>query len=170
MAELAKLPPDLATLFGGKGFATRHGLILPLVTVDPEGYPRAALLSFGEIRARSRSEIAVAVRSGSRTAANLIRRPAAMISYLGRHRAVWVQARAGRGHPSACDPEKQIFPLSVVRVKIDAADSAEGAVSIVTGPIFTAREPDRVFSKQLFEELRGGSDDSLRPAGRSRLS
>lgn len=153
MADLVKLPPDLMSLFAGKGFASRHGLVLPLVTVDHEGYPRTALLSFGEIRARSRCELAVAVQAGSHTAANLIRRPAALLSYLGRHRAVWVQVRAGRGHTCASDPEKQIFPLSIVRVKIDAANPAEGPVTLLSGPIFTASEPERVFSAQLFEEL-----------------
>ncbi len=64
-----------------------------------------------------------------------------------------MQVRAGRGPPSASDPERQIFPLSVVRVKVDEAASGEEGASLLTGPIFTAAEPDRIFSEQLFEEL-----------------
>jgi hypothetical protein len=60
---------------------------------------------------------------------------------------------AGRGHTCACDPDRQIFPLSVVRVKVDATGPEEGAVELLTGPLFTASEPDRVFSAGLFEEL-----------------
>ena len=156
MAELERMPQDLEALFSGKGFAARHGVALPLVTVDPEGYPRAALLSFGEVRALSRRELSVAVRTGSHTAANLIRRRMAMLYYLSRNRAVWVQARVGRGRTSSCDPERQIFPLSVVRVKVDEAGSGEGSSSLLTGPLFTASDPDRIFSDCLFEELGRG--------------
>lgn len=95
----------------------------------------------------------VAVRTGSLTAANLIRRRAALLYYLDRHRAVWVQVRAGRGHTASCDSERQIFPLSVVRVKVDAAGPEEGSVELLTGPIFTASNPERLFSVRLFEEL-----------------
>ncbi len=76
-----------------------------------------------------------------------------MLYHLGRHSAVWVQASAGRGHVSTSDPERQIFPLSVVRVKVDEAGSGERSVLLLTGPIFTAAEPDRIFSGQLFEKL-----------------
>src|ERR1700730_4391632 len=126
MAESTRLPDQLQVLFSGEGFEQRHGVALPFVTVDPEGYPRAALLSFGEVRARSREELSVAVRTGSHTAANLIRRRSAMLFYRARRRAIWVQARAGRGHTCACDPDRQIFPLSVVRVKVDSAGPEEG--------------------------------------------
>ncbi len=153
MPELSRIPDQLQSLFSGQGFSQRHGVALPFVTVDPEGYPRAALLSFGEVRAISRRELVVAVRAGSRTAANLIRRRVAMLYYLGRHSAIWVQVRAGRGHVSTADPERHIFPLSVVRVKVDEAGAGEEGGSLLTGPIFTVAEPDRIFSEQLFEEL-----------------
>jgi hypothetical protein len=156
MPEFERMPQDLEALFSGEGFTARHGVALPLVTVDPEGYPRAALLSFGEVRARSRREFAIAVRAGGHTAANLIRRRAAMLYYLARSRAVWIQLQAGRGHASTCDPERQIFPLSVVRVKIDVTGPEEGPVALLTGPIFTTSDPDRIFSRRLFEELGRG--------------
>ncbi|HKD10909.1 MAG TPA: hypothetical protein VKE50_02495 [Thermoanaerobaculia bacterium] len=154
--ELERMPRELEALFSGEGFAARHGVALPFVTVDPEGYPRAALLSFGEIRARSRQELTVAVRAGSHTAANLIRRRTAMISYLARGHAVWVQVRAGRGRTSMFDPDRQIFPLTVVRVKIDAAGPEEGDAELLTGPILTTSHPERIFSAPLFEELGKG--------------
>jgi hypothetical protein len=151
--ELERMPKELEALFSGEGFAARHGVALPFVTVDPEGYPRAALLSFGEIRARSRQKLAVAVRTGSHTAANLIRRRTAMIFYLARGNAVWLQVRAGRGRTCMFDPNRQIFPLTIVRVKSDAAGPDEGDAQLLTGPILTSSQPDRIFSVPLFEEL-----------------
>ena len=147
------MPRDLEILFSGKGFTERHGCALPLVTVDSGGYPRAALLSFGEIRAHSGRRLLVAVQTRSHTAANLIRRPQAMLYYLSRRYCVFVQARAGHGRSCDCDPERQIFPLSVFRVKVDRAALREGPVEILTGPLFSAAHPDQIFSQPLFDEL-----------------
>jgi hypothetical protein len=153
MSEFSKMPRDLETLFSGRGFAERHGCAIPLVTVDPGGFPRAALLSFGEVRAHSCRQLAVAVRTRSHTAANLIRRQQAMLYYLGRDYCAFVQARAGRGRACDCDQERQIFPLSVFRVKVDEPGPEEGDVEILTGPLFSAANPDRIFSQPLFDEL-----------------
>jgi hypothetical protein len=156
MSELEKMPRDLEALFSGRGFAQRHGCALPLVTVDPGGYPRAALLSFGEIRAQSRTQLTVAVQTRSQTAANLIRRPQAMLYYLGRDYCAFVQASAGRGRACDCDPDRQIFPLAVFRVKVDQPGPEEGDVEVLTGPLFSAANPDRIFSQPLFDELARG--------------
>ena len=123
--ELDRLPPEVHLALSGAGFRARRRLALPFLTVDPGGFPRAALLTLGEVRSRSRKELVVAVRGGSRTAANLIRRRTATLFLLARNQAVWVQAKAGRGHVSDYDPERQIFPLAVVRVKVDRAAPGE---------------------------------------------
>jgi hypothetical protein len=153
MPESEKMPRDLETLFSGRGFAERHGSAVALVTVDPGGYPRAALLSFGEVRAHSGKRLSVAVQTRSHTAANLIRRHQAMLYYLARGYCAWVQARAGRGRACDCDPERQIFPLAVFRVKVDRPGPDEADVEILTGPLFSAGDPNRIFSQPLFDEL-----------------
>src|SRR5260370_18845019 len=125
MAESTRIPDRLQVLFSGEGFAQRHRVALPFVTVDPEGYPRAALLSFGEVRARSRRELVVAVRAGSHTAANLLPRPTPMLYYLGRPCPKWVQGPARRGPPPAPHPHPPTFPLSCRRLQVDEAASEE---------------------------------------------
>lgn len=151
--ELDRLPPEIQLALSGAGFRMRRRLALPFLTVDPGGYPRAALLTMGEVRARSRTVLAVAVRAGSHTAANLIRRRTATLLYLARHQAVWVQTRAGRGRSSDYDPDRQIFPLAVIRVKVDRPSPGEGPVALAGGPTFSARGSDQLFSEELFEEL-----------------
>lgn len=153
MPESNRLPPDLAALFSGRAFRSRSRAVLPFLTVDPEGFPRAALLTFGEVRAISVRDLVVAVKSASRTAANLIRRKNATLLYLARNRAVWVQASAGRGRTCDCDLNRQIFPLTVVNVKVDRASSQEKTASLAAGPIFSARAGAGLFSEELFEEL-----------------
>ena len=158
--ELDRLPVEIQFALSGAGFRARRRLALPFLTVDPGGFPRAALLTLGEVRAQSRTLLAVAVRAGSRTAANLIRRKTAMLFYLARNKAVWVQVKAGRGHVSDFDPDRQIFPLAVVRVKVDRSLPEEGAVALAGGPTFTAAGADRLFSEELFDEL--GRRDRVR--------
>jgi hypothetical protein len=158
--EVDRLPAEIQFALSGAGFRARRRLALPFLTVDPGGFPRAALLTLGEVRAQSRTLLAVAVRAGSRTAANLIRRKTAMLFYLARNKAVWVQAKAGRGHASDFDLDRQIFPLAVVRVKVDRSLPEEGAVALASGPTFTAGGADRLFSEELFDEL--GRRDRVR--------
>lgn len=153
--ELDRLPREIQFALSGSGFRTRRRLALPFLTVDPGGFPRAALLTLGEVRARSRTTLAVAVRAGSRTAANLIRRRTATLFYLARNQAVWVQAKAGRARVSDADPDRQIFPLTIVNVKVDRPLPEEGAVALAGGPTFSLAGSERMFSEELYAELGG---------------
>ena len=153
MPELDRLPRDLEKLLSGEAFAARHRLVLPILTIDPEGFPRAALLTVAEVRALSRTLLAVAVHTASRTAANLIRRQKAALYYLARNSVIWIQATAGRGRTCDADSDRQMFPLEVFRVKVDRPGPGEGMVSLVAGPALAARHARRLFSGELFAEL-----------------
>ena len=147
------LPRDLHRALSGEGFQRRRRLALPFLTTDPEGFPRVALLTFGEVRANSPAALAVAVRSGSRTAFNLVRRGTATLLYMHRRLTASVQARAGRGRVSSSDPARKIFPLSVERVRVDRPAAEEGDVALLAGPTFGGGDADRLFSDELFREL-----------------
>jgi hypothetical protein len=153
MPEFSRLPRDLETALSGDAFRRRRRLVVPLLTADPEGFPRVALLVLGDVRASSASRLAVAVMAGSRTAFNLVRRKTATILYLQRQITASIQARAGRGRVSSADPDRRLFPLAVERVHIDRPASAEGAVSLLTGPTFAGPDAERLFSEELFAEL-----------------
>ncbi len=153
MPDLDRIPRELQAALSGEGFRRRRRLVLPLLTTDPEAFPRVALLTMGEVRARSPRELAVAVQAGSRTAFNLVRRAVATLVYLHRRMTVAVQARAGRGQVCRSDPARRLFPLSVERVRIDRPNVAEGDVSLLTGPTFAGPGADRLFSEELFAEL-----------------
>jgi hypothetical protein len=147
------MPRELESALSGEGFRKRRRLVVPLLTTDPQGFPRVALLTLGEVRAGSASRIAVAVMAGSRTAFNLVRRGTATILYLHRQVTASIQARAGRGRVSGADPARRIFPLAVERVRIDRPAESEGDVSLLTGPTFAGPDADRLFSEELFAEL-----------------
>jgi hypothetical protein len=158
MSEFDRLPRELEDVLSGKGFRARKRLALPFLTIDPEGFPRAALLTLSEVRANSRTAICVAVQAGSHTAANLIRRQKAALYYLARSWTAWIQATAGHGRTCDADPDRQIFPLEVFRVKVDRAGPREAEVDLLSGPTFAApRGSHPLFSRELFEELKGTS-------------
>jgi hypothetical protein len=153
MPEFSRMPRDLESALSGDAFRRRRRLVVPLLTADPEGFPRVALLALGDLRASSASRMAVAVVAGSRTAFNLVRRKTATILYLQRQITASIQARAGRGRVSSADPDRRLFPLAIERVRIDRPAEAEGEVSLLTGPTFTGPDADRLFSEELFAEL-----------------
>jgi len=153
MPELDRMPRELQAALSGEGFRRKRRLVLPLVTSDPDAFPRIALLTMGEVRARSPRQLAVAVQAGSRTAFNLVRRAVATVLYLHRRMTVSVQARAGRGRVSRSDPGRRLFPLSIECVRIDRPDAGEGDVALLTGPTFAGPGADGLFSEELFAEL-----------------
>lgn len=153
MKELDRLPWEIERALSGEVFRRRRRLVLPLLTTDPEGFPRAALLTPGEVRANSPTQLTVAVLAASRTAVNLIRRRRATLLYMNRSVTASVQARAGRGRVCAREPERHLFPLTVHRVRVDHPAAEEGNVSLLAGPTFTGSDAGRLFSPELFEEL-----------------
>jgi hypothetical protein len=153
MPEFSRMPRNLQAALSGTGFRRRRHLVLPFLTTDPEGFPRVALLTLGEVRANSPSQLAVAVQAESRTAFNLVRRGTATLLYLNRRMSASVQARAGRGRVSCADPARHVFPLAVECVRLDAPSEEEGDMSLLTGPTFGGSGASRLFSAELFDEL-----------------
>jgi hypothetical protein len=151
--ESKKLSSELVRLLGEDGFRARRKLAIPLLTCDPEGTPRAALLAFSEIRAVSPRRIAVAVSSGSRTEANLIRRPGATLLLLDAGISVSIRCEAGKARVSAAQADRKIFPLRVVGVKEDEPLPGEQHVAIASGPRFAGPRANDLFLPALFEEL-----------------
>jgi hypothetical protein len=153
MQELSTLPREIEHSLGGEAFRKRRRIVLPFLTADPEGFPRAALLTAGEVRALAPGAIAVAVLAGSRTALNLIRRRQATLLYLQRNLATSIRLRAGRGRTSLHDPERTLFPLEVFRVRLDRTAGREGNVTLLAGPTFGGADAPSLFSEELFAEL-----------------
>jgi hypothetical protein len=153
MAEFRRMPPDVENALAGEGFRRRRRLVIPLITMDPGGFPRVALLTMGEVRAVSPARLGVAVMAGSRTAFNLVRRGVATVLFLHRSVTASIQARAGRGRVCGSDPRRRLFPLDVGAVRLDRPAESEGDVALLTGPTFTGRDAGRLFSEELYAEI-----------------
>ncbi len=147
------MPREVEIAFSGLAFRRRRRLVIPLITMDPDGFPRVALLTMGEVRAVSPVRLAVAVMAGSRTAFNLVRRGTATVLYLYRRTTASIQARAGRGRVCDSDPRRRLFPLDVASVRLDQPAEGEEDVALLMGPTFTGRDAARLFSDELYAEL-----------------
>lgn len=153
MAEFRRMPREIEIAFSGVAFRRRRRLVIPLITMDPDGFPRIAMLTMGEVRAVSPVRMAVAVMAGSRTAFNLVRRGTVTVLYLFRRTTASIQARAGRGRVCGTDPRRRLFPLDVESVRLDQPAEGEKDVALLAGPTFTGRDAARLFSEELYAEL-----------------
>lgn len=147
------MPREIEIAFAGAAFRRRRRLVVPLITTDPDGFPRVALLTMAEVRAVSPLRLGVAVMAGSRTAINLVRRGMATILFLHRSVTASIQARARHGRVCRTDPRRRLFPLEVESVRLDRPAASEGEVALLSGPTFTGRDAGRLFSNELYAEI-----------------
>jgi hypothetical protein len=69
----AQLPPEVVALLDGRRLEDKDGMAFVLMTTGDHGWPHAALLSVGEVLARSPGDVALALHRTSGTTANLTR-------------------------------------------------------------------------------------------------
>ncbi len=68
-----ELPDNLYELLKGEDVASQMGKVILITTVDAQGFPHPAMLSFGEMAARDVGNIRLATYKGSTTSTNLVR-------------------------------------------------------------------------------------------------
>lgn len=134
--------PDLAVDAVANG-GDSGGQAMPLLTTDPDGAPRAALISAAECLIVSPSRLLLAVHEGSRTTRNLRERPIALLLVVagGVHRVRLEVATAGP--PTEIDGVGLVpFRCDVMDVEIDLVAYAEVTTAItfwVDDPVVEAR-------------------------------
>ena len=70
-----ELPQALQTLLSGNDLESHWGEAIPLATVDDQGLPHFAILSFGEVIATSATELRIGTYPNSGTTRNMQSRP-----------------------------------------------------------------------------------------------
>jgi hypothetical protein len=123
--ENRELPDTLIDLLSGTNLPAKVGETIMLITVSDTGWPHVAMLSVGEVAARSPATVTVALWPGTETGDNLRRRA----------RGTFVVVRDGAGHyveasVLACDQldvdgvSVDRFECQVERVLVDTVDYA----------------------------------------------
>jgi hypothetical protein len=70
-----ELPQELRDDLSGQDLAAKWGQTIPLVTIDGNGFPHFAILSYGEILANGPSQLRIGLYPGSTTTRNIKERP-----------------------------------------------------------------------------------------------
>ncbi len=129
------LPAPLRARLSGEPGATPADTAVALATVDDDGFPHPALLTYREIEAAGPQELRLSVAGASRTAANLRRGGTATLSFIDEEGVWYVKASVdGTAAAGSASGRTVVFPLRIVQVLADAVDAArEPQAAIVSG-------------------------------------
>jgi hypothetical protein len=123
--------------------AAMEGTAVPICTIDADGFPHPAMLSYGELAADAPDTIRAAVYGSSTTARNLRTRQKLTLLFVDAGITCYVKARvAGDDTPHPSVTGVVVFPCAVESVLIDRVDtSREPAAVIETGITFRRPSP-----------------------------
>ncbi len=150
--EANELAPGLVQYLDGSKLSERIGEAIRVTTVDEDGWPHAAMLSVGEILAKDRRHLNIAIWANSKTTKNIER--TGRISLAMVHEgALWeVHLNAKRITDKSADAKLAFFAAEVKNVRVHKVDYAD----VLTSVTYRLHEPASVvkrWDKQI-EELR----------------
>ena len=125
------LPPPLRFELGSHptGDAAKATLLL---TSDPDGPSRVAILSPAELTVRDASHIALKLRAGSTACANVKRTGQAALWYVLDAAAYCIRGTVAKAKVQTADPEVESFELEITSVLRDFHPDAP----MVSGPTY----------------------------------
>ncbi len=136
-----ELPANLAGLLDGHDLARREGLTLLLVTTDPDGWPRVAMLSVGEVLATGPREVRLALWPGSATTANLAHSRRSLLMVVAGAAAYYIRLVARRGEDITLSRGPRAFFLARVE---EVLEDVVGYAEITSGIGFRLKDPAQV--------------------------
>jgi hypothetical protein len=139
----AELPDHVARLLRDEALEAGLGAALQIVTVDPDGWPRAALVSAGEVLVLGPTTLRTALWQGSRSAENLERSGRAALLVASAGLACTISVRASRLADLPGPPALAAFEAEVVDVRSDEASYA----ILHSGITFRLRDVDAVLTR-----------------------
>ncbi len=133
----ALLPEKLQRLLADPADPSSGRQVLIATTLDPDGWPRHAMLSPREVVARSRSRLLALLYEESRSSCNLRREGRISLVVINPEMSYYVRASACEraGLPEA--PREALFELRVEQVLEDVIETAR----IVTGLTYEGHDP-----------------------------
>jgi hypothetical protein len=121
-----QLPPAVLSLLDGRNLGEKTGFAMLLATVDQRGHPHCALLSVGEVLARSRGTLLLALYATSSTTGNLRRGGRLILALASGGLAYYVKATATeRPGPLPDLPGLAVFDVAVDEVLEDGEPIAQ---------------------------------------------
>jgi len=136
------IPTDVLNYLNGEDLLSKTQALC-LSTVDPDGWPKTALLSAGEVLALSNRYLSFAILASSSTAANLVRdgRLTLSMALAGGICSLRMRARKySRGMPEL---SLDLFEAEIERVRVDVAPYA----AVTSGINFALHQPSAVLER-----------------------
>ena len=129
-----ELPPRLLRRLAGDAESVIEDTAVPICTVDDEGFPHAAMLTYAQLEAVSASAIRATVYGSSGTARHLRRDGRATLLFVDPEGVWYVKVQASPEVAEVRTPGGAAFVLGVHAVTADAVDQdREAAAAIVSG-------------------------------------
>jgi hypothetical protein len=132
------VPPGVAALLAGTPSDGRWEAVLPLLTVDPDGYPRVCLLSRAEVEPAG-DAVRCVVRS-RRTTANLLRDGRALLLAVDGVSAHYLRLALRRSVAGPDDPAALAVEFAVLSHEEDSRDTPLRPMTFLAGE--AVREAD----------------------------
>jgi len=109
---------------------------VPICTIDPDGLPHPAMLSYAELAADDVRSMRAAVYGGSSTARHLRQQGKIALLFVDAEGTYYVKATVtGPDTPHPTTPGVTVFPLAVVAVLADAVDTSREPAAVITSGI-----------------------------------
>lgn len=139
----AELPDDLYRRLSGDHLGDVANKVIPICTVDCQGWPHPALLSYFEVVALDRRNIRLATYTDSTTTNNMRRNGKLTIVILDERVAYYVKGNVAELQPQMrCAPHNAKLNLRVEQVLTDQADEQFEPGAYLSGGV-TYYNPNR---------------------------
>jgi len=112
-------------LFDGSDPGKHVGFTVELATTDPDGWPRLALLSAGEIFTVDQTRLRIALWPESHTTANLTRTSRATLTFVHGKMAYNIRLRTCRGENLDTPGPLAVFDGRIIEIRREVAPYAE---------------------------------------------
>ncbi|GBC78590.1 hypothetical protein HRbin08_02086 [bacterium HR08] len=156
------LPPDLLRRLAGDDLDAHLEKVVLLVSVDEEGWPHPALLSYFEVVAHDARTLHLAIGNRSRTARNLRERGRLTLIVVDAEMVYYIKGRAREIAPRMdASPEDAVFRVQVEHVLADRSREEESSAVIIAPITYRALDPSawRSRGERIFRELRSCHGD-----------
>jgi Pyridoxamine 5'-phosphate oxidase len=129
------LPPLLLERLHAQS-AILESTAIPICTIDPEGFPHPAMLSYAELTADDARCLRAAVYGASSTARHLRARGTIALLFVDPEGTYYVKATVrGPDAPHPTSPTVAVFLLGVVAVLADSVDPTREPAAVITSGI-----------------------------------
>ncbi|MBK5299372.1 MAG: pyridoxamine 5'-phosphate oxidase family protein [Vicinamibacteria bacterium] len=113
-----------------------EGMAVPVCTIDPDGLPHPAMLSYTELAADDTRSMRAAVYGESTTARHLRQQGRIALLFVDPEGTYYVKATVtGPDTPHPTARGVAVFPLAVVAVLADAVDTSREPAAVITSGI-----------------------------------